>query len=145
MHARVWTGEPARSEAHAFAVRGDRFVAVGADADVRGLAGPRRTVDADLGLGGRRVVPGFIDTHWHLPARRSARLDNAGSVKVVQERLVEYARNLPADAWVTGRGWMPTDFPDRTAHKRYLDVVFPDRPVVIRDRTGTRRSRTHGH
>jgi predicted amidohydrolase YtcJ len=35
-----------------------------------------------------------------------------------------------------GRGWMPTDFPDRTAHKRYLDAVFPDRPVLIRDRDG---------
>ncbi len=100
---------------------------------MRALASPSTTV---VDLGGRRVVPGFIDTHWHLPARRSARLDNAGSVEVIQQRLVEYAKALPAGSWVVGRGWMPTDFPDRTAHKRYLDAVFPDRPVVIRDRDG---------
>jgi hypothetical protein len=82
------------------------------------------------------VVPGFNDAHWHLPARKDARLDNAGSVAVIQQRLQDYARTLPADAWVTGRGWMPPDFPDNTAHKRYLDEAFPDRPVVIRDRDG---------
>jgi predicted amidohydrolase YtcJ len=82
------------------------------------------------------VVPGFNDAHWHLPARKDARLDNAASVAVIQQRLSEYAATLPADSWVTGRGWMPPDFPDRTAHKRYLDAIFPDRPVVIRDRDG---------
>jgi predicted amidohydrolase YtcJ len=133
VNARVWTADAAQPAAEAFAVADGRFVAVGSGESVRALAGPSTQV---VDLSGRRVVPGFIDTHWHLPARRSARLDNAGSVKVVQERLVEYARSLPADAWVTGRGWMPTDFPDRTAHKRYLDAVLPDRPVVIRDRDG---------
>ena len=49
-----------------------------------GLAGPR-TVVTDLE--GLRVVPGFNDAHWHLPSRRSARLDDAGSVEVIQQRL----------------------------------------------------------
>jgi predicted amidohydrolase YtcJ len=133
VNARAWTGEPAQPEAQAFAVRGDRFVAVGADKDVRALAGPR-TVVTDLE--GLRVVPGFNDAHWHLPSRRSARLDGAGSVAVIQQRLVDYSRTLPAGSWVVGRGWMPTDFPNRTADRRYLDAVFPDRPVVIRDRDG---------
>jgi predicted amidohydrolase YtcJ len=131
VNSRVWTGEPARPEAQAFAVRGDRFVAVGTDADVRDLAGPR-TVVTDLQ--GLRVVPGFNDAHWHLPSRRTARLDGAGSVEVIQQRLLDYSRTLPPGSWVVGRGWMPTDFPDRTADRRYLDAVFPDRPVVIRDR-----------
>jgi predicted amidohydrolase YtcJ len=132
-NARVWTADAAQPAAEAFAVAEGRFVAVGSNETVRTLAGPSTTV---VDLGGRRVVPGFIDTHWHLPARRSARLDNAGSVEVIQQRLVEYAQGLPSGSWVVGRGWMPTDFPNRTAHKRYLDAVFPDRPVVIRDRDG---------
>jgi len=133
VNARVWTGESSKREAEAFAVRGDRFVAVGAPDAMRALAGPSTQV---VDLGGRRVVPGFNDAHWHLPARKDARLDNAGSVEVIQKRLEHYAATLPADAWVTGRGWMPPDFPENTAHRRYLDEVFPDRPVVIRDRDG---------
>ncbi len=131
--AKVWTGDTATPAAQAFAVRGDRIVAVGSDAQVRALAGPH-TVSVDLG--GRRVVPGFNDAHWHLPARRTARLDDAGSVVVIQQRLVEYAARFPAGSWVMGRGWTPGDFPDNTADKRYLDAVFPDRPAVIRDRDG---------
>jgi predicted amidohydrolase YtcJ len=131
--AKVWTGDPSMPSATAFAVRGDRIVGVGSDKEVRGLAGPG-TVSVDLG--GRRVVPGFNDAHWHLPARRTARLDNAGSVAEIQRRLVEYAARLPAGSWVMGRGWMPVDFPDYTADKKYLDAIFPDRPVVIWDRDG---------
>jgi predicted amidohydrolase YtcJ len=133
VNARVWTGDVLRPQVEAFAVRGDRIVAVGSAADMRRKAGRGTEV---IDLGGRRVVPGFNDAHWHLPARRSARLDNSGSVEVVQRRLAEYAARLPAGAWVVGRGWMPTDFPGRTAHRRYLDAIFPDRPVVIRDRDG---------
>jgi predicted amidohydrolase YtcJ len=114
-------------------VKGDRIVAVGSDTEVRALAGPG-TVSVDLG--GRRVVPGFNDAHWHLPARRTARLDDAGSVAVIQQRLIEYAKHFPPGSWVMGRGWMPVNFPDYTADKKYLDAVFPDRPVVIWDRDG---------
>ncbi len=133
VNAAVWTGDDTQPRVEAFAVRGDRIVAVGATEEMRRLAGPGTAV---TDLGGRRVVPGFNDAHWHLPSRRSARLDAAGSVEVIQRRLVEYARALPAGSWVVGRGWMPTDFPDRVADRRYLDAVFPDRPVVIRDRDG---------
>jgi predicted amidohydrolase YtcJ len=133
INARVWTGDLAQPEATAFATRGDRFVAVGSDEAVRSLASSDSVI---VDLDGRRVVPGFIDSHWHLPSRRSARLDAAGSVEVIQQRLLDYARGLPVDSWVVGRGWMPNDFPGRVAHKRYLDEIFPDRPVVIRDRDG---------
>jgi hypothetical protein len=132
-NARVWTADPAHPAAEAFAVSGERFVAVGSEAEARRAAGPGAVA---IDLQGRRVVPGFNDAHWHLPARRSARLDNAGSVGEIQRRLLEYAHSLPADSWVVGRGWMPTDFPDRRADRSYLDAVFPDRPVVIRDRDG---------
>jgi predicted amidohydrolase YtcJ len=133
LNSRVWTGDSAQPAATAFAIRGDRFVAVGSDDAVRRLA---TTDTLIIDLDGRRVVPGFIDAHWHLPSRRSARLDAAGSVAVIQQRLLDYARDLPAGSWVVGRGWMPNDFPGRVADKRYLDEIFPDRPVVIRDRDG---------
>ena len=62
INAKVYTVDTARPTADAFAVKANRFVAVGATADIRGLAGKNtRVVDA------RRmtVVPGFTDCHNH--------------------------------------------------------------------------------
>jgi predicted amidohydrolase YtcJ len=131
--ARVWTGDPSRPEVDAIAVADGRITAVGASAAIRALAGPATQLNE---MHGRRIIPGFNDAHWHLPSRRSARLDNAGSVAVIRERTQAYAQTLPSGAWIVGRGWVPTDFPDNTAHRKYLDDLFPDRPVVLRDRDG---------
>lgn len=115
------------------AIAGEQIVAVGTTAHVRSLASAStRVIDA----GGRRIVPGFHDSHWHLPSRRTADLADAGSVEEIQARLKEFALSLPPDAWITGRGWKPTDFPNNTAHREYLDAIFPDRPVYITDRDG---------
>jgi predicted amidohydrolase YtcJ len=49
--------------AQAVAIRGDRFVAVGANQEIAQLAGPNtRRID----LGGKAVIPGLIDAHAHL-------------------------------------------------------------------------------
>ena len=133
LNAKVWTGENATSEAEAIAVLGDRLVAVGYTVQVRALAGTTTTV---IDLGGRRVVPGFNDAHWHLPSRTQADLAGAGSITEIERRLRAYAETLPSDAWVLGRGWGAPDFPDNQPHRKYLDAVFPDRPVVLRDRDG---------
>jgi predicted amidohydrolase YtcJ len=131
--ARVWTVDPAQPEADAFAVRGGRFVAVGRTAQLLKLKGPRTEL---VSLGGRRVLPGFIDAHWHIPAQRAVRVDALGSPQAIVERLQTYAAEHPGDDLLVGRGWMPADFPDRTAHRRYLDGAFPSRPVLVRDRDG---------
>lgn len=133
VNARVWTGDSAAPVAEALAVREGRLVAVGGDAEVRALVGATtRVVD----LGGRRVVPGFIDAHWHLPTQSRADLVGAGNVQEIVKRLQAWAATLPKGAWVVGRGWTPSDFPQNAAHKQYLDAAFPDRPVLITDRDG---------
>jgi len=133
INGRIWTGAAASPEAEAMAVTGGRIVAVGTTAEIGALAGAgTRQID----LEGGRVVPGFNDAHWHLPTRRTADLGEAGSVDVIERRLREFAATLGPDEWITGRGWGATDFPDRRPHRRYLDAVFPDRPVLLTDRDG---------
>lgn len=58
----VLTMDPDVLAASAFAVAGDRFVAVGSDAEVLALAGPSTAV---VDLDGKAVTPGFIDSHSH--------------------------------------------------------------------------------
>jgi hypothetical protein len=133
INGKVWTVDTQQPEVQAFAVRKGRFVAVGTNEQVQKLAG-RHTRVVDLGQ--RRVLPGFIDGHWHIPAQRAVRVDSLGSPQAIVERLQTYAADHPGTDLLIGRGWMPADFPSRTAHRRYLDVAFPDRPVVVRDRDG---------
>src|SRR5438128_2557236 len=61
--AKIWTGDPAHPSAEALAVRGGRIVAVGSNTEVEKLRGAStRIFDAK----GRRVVPGFVDSHTHM-------------------------------------------------------------------------------
>lgn len=133
LNGSIWTGDPGTPEVAALAVTGDRISARGQTEAIAALAGPN-TVRVDLG--GRLVVPGFNDAHWHLPTRQTADLGAAGSVEEIQRRLQAFAATLPADAWITGRGWGPSDFPNLRAHRRYLDTLFPNRPVLLTDRDG---------
>lgn len=133
VNGRIWTGDSARPDASAMAIRGDRIVAVGTDSAIRALATASTAVED---LEGRRVLPGFHDAHWHLPTRRSADLVGAKDPDEIVTRLQTFATTLPADAWITGRGWTPDMFPGNTAHRRYLDSAFSDRAVLLTDRDG---------
>lgn len=62
-NAVVHTVDPDRPAAAAVAVTGDRITAVGDDATVTALAGPGTEV---VDLGGRLLLPGFVDAHNHL-------------------------------------------------------------------------------
>ncbi len=83
------------------------------------------------------IIPGLIDAHGHLLGQGlgMARADLVGtqSIAEVIERLQAKAAELPADAWLLGRGWdqndwETADFPTAAD----LDAAFPDRPVFLR-------------
>src|SRR5262249_22537755 len=64
-NSKIWTVNPGQPEAEAVAVWRGRIVAVGSNNDVKALIGPATRV---LDGKGRRVVPGFYDSHVHLLA-----------------------------------------------------------------------------
>lgn len=133
VNGKIWTGEKSRPQAEAMALRGDRLLAVGTNREVRRLSGPGTAV---VDLEGRRVVPGFIDSHWHFTASERANLVDSGNVQELQARLRTFAAAHPARDWVAGWGWGYTDFPNRLPEKKYLDQVLPDRPVLVWERDG---------
>jgi predicted amidohydrolase YtcJ len=60
--ARVYTADPDRSIAEAFAVQGGRIAYVGSAQGALALAGPKTRIER---LGGRLVLPGLFDSHIH--------------------------------------------------------------------------------
>ena len=62
-NARVYTVDDANPHAEAVAVRGNRILFAGSAADADAWRGPATEV---IDAGGRSLLPGFIDSHYHL-------------------------------------------------------------------------------
>jgi predicted amidohydrolase YtcJ len=126
----VYTVDAARSWAGAVAIRGDRIVAVGPEADVR-----ERVGDAAEILTGACVLPGFQDAHIHAAfagrIRRHVNLDDLHSLADYQDRIAAHAAAHPDAPWIVGGGWYTPTFGADGPHRRDLDAVVADRPVFL--------------
>src|SRR2546427_3009390 len=63
-NGQIYTFESSPPFVEALAVRDGRIAAIGRSADLRDSCSGFRRVD----LGGRTVVPGFVDSHIHVPS-----------------------------------------------------------------------------
>jgi predicted amidohydrolase YtcJ len=131
---KVWTGDKARPKASAVAVWRDRILLVGGDAEVRALVGPgTRVVD----LHGRRVVPGFNDSHVHLlgggTTLSQVALKDAADEAEFGRRLKEFDAKLPRGRWILGGNWdHDRTFAGKLPDAAMVDRYVRDRPVFIR-------------
>jgi predicted amidohydrolase YtcJ len=138
-NAVVHTVDAKRPRAEAVAIRANRIVAVGTNAEAQGFVGPRTRV---LDLAGSTVVPGFDDSHAHLLGIGFARLDvdlvgTRGYAEAV-ERVAAAVKTRKPGEWVRGRGWHEGkwDAPPPGAVRGFpthaaLTAVSPDNPVVL--------------
>src|SRR5436305_3813640 len=122
--------------AQAVAIKGDRIVAVGANADIARLAGPNtRRID----LRGRSVIPGLIDNHMHLLRagatwRWEVRWDGVASRKEALDLLRARTKAVRPNEWVYNLGgWTMDQFADdkRPFTRAELDNVAPENPVLL--------------
>lgn len=133
VHGRVYTLNAGQPWAEAVAIRGAKIVAVGSDAEVGKLRGAgTKIIDAQ----GRLVLPGFVDSHIHFLdgsfSLGRVNLEGAKDPADIQQRLRAYAAQHPGTGWVLGRGWNYAMFGAvALPHKKYLDEIFPDRPVFL--------------
>lgn len=141
-NAKVYTVDPARPTAQAFAVRGGRFVALGTNDEIRSLVGPGvQTYDAQR----MTVVPGFIDTHNHAVGEMllyEVAVGNPFEVEFVTiasivDKLKARAAQTPPGTWVSGHFFDDTKLKDgRQLNRHDLDRVSRDHPVIVTHRGG---------
>lgn len=132
-HARCFTADPARPFAQAIAVRGNRLAFVGGDREAEAWRGPRtRTIDA----GGRTLMPGFIDSHFHLLwgsiELRDAQLGDVKTPEQLTAMLRAFAHEHPNDVCLVGRGLSYSLLPEgQSLTRHHLDAIAPDRPLIV--------------
>jgi predicted amidohydrolase YtcJ len=135
VNAKVATLDPKRPSATAIAIRGERILAVGSEAELNSHKNEKtRVIDA----GGRTVIPGINDAHTHfirggLTYTNEVRWDGVASLAEGMRRVREQARRTPAPHWVQViGGWTWAQF----AEKRFptldeINAATGDTPCMI--------------
>jgi hypothetical protein len=134
-NAKVTTLESTRPEAKAFAVRGERIVAVGGEAEIMALRTENtRVIDA----GGRRIIPGLNDSHFHLVRgardyNLELRWDGVASLERGLRMIAEQVQRTPKGQWVrVAGGWSPFQFTEkRMPTIAELNAAAPNTPLYV--------------
>lgn len=140
----VFVADSALTTHEALAVRGERVLAVGSDAEVRRLiGGDTRVVE----LNGALLTPGFNDAHMHLASGGMDMLEvvlqGVSAPDEIRRRVARAAADAAPGEWILGRGWDHTRLPEEALGpggwptRELLDRAAPDHPVFL--------SRVDGH
>lgn len=139
LHGRIATMDRAHPTATAIAVRGERIVAVGGDAEImRHVTERTRRID----LRGRFAMPGFIEGHGHFLGIGAMQLELDLRGASTWDEIVALAagaaqRAQPGD-WVVGRGWhqdkwttKPEPNVEGVPLHDELSRATPENPVIL--------------
>ncbi len=133
-HARLVTVDAQFRIAEAMAIRGERIIAVGDNAEVLRLAETKTEL---LDLQGKTVLPGLIDSHVHATGAAEYEFDHKMPDMLSIADVLEYIRGraelLDDGEWIS----VGQVFVTRLAEQRFptraeLDEVAPNNPVYFR-------------
>ncbi|MEY2575065.1 MAG: hypothetical protein QOF80_552 [Verrucomicrobiota bacterium] len=133
VNGNIYTMNERQPRAEAIAVKGDRIVFVGSNADAKKYqTAETKMVD----LGGKTAVPGLTDSHCHIfgigERELNLNLEGANTLEDFLARVKEGVAKTERGKWITGRGWIetfwkPPQFPTRAD----LDKIAPNNPVFL--------------
>ena len=132
LNGRIFTSDSAHPYVQAVAVRGDRIVGAGTSEKITSLAGPQMK---RLDLGGRLVIPGINDAHYHCDVEPSSFQLRFKSMDPTWQEVVDQltAAEAKAPKGILVLGDIgPTALDDPQANRASLDKLVPDHPVVLR-------------
>jgi predicted amidohydrolase YtcJ len=128
-------GRASEPASEAIALEDGRILGIGSAADLRSRS---RSDVTEIDVGGRRVIPGLIDSHAHvlragLTWDREIRWEGVPSLEAALEAVRGRARALGFGAWVPViGGWHEGQFSEgRRPTRDDLDRVVPDNPCYV--------------
>jgi predicted amidohydrolase YtcJ len=134
VNGKIVTVDDRFSVVQALAIRHQRIVATGSNADIRKLADANtKIIDAK----GRTIIPGLIDNHSHwirAAEHDELRFDGVTSRAQALQMVISRARMAKPGEWVSVLGgWSEEQFTDepRGFPLAELDKLAPDTPVAL--------------
>jgi predicted amidohydrolase YtcJ len=132
-HGKIVTVDEKFTVAEGLAVKGDRILAVGTNADVLKLAGPKTE---KIDLQGKTVLPGLADSHVHPTAASVYEFDHPvpemDTIADVLKYIGSRAATLEKGKWIVVQQVFITRLRDqRYPTRKELDLVAPDHPVLF--------------
>ena len=135
VNAKITTLDKSNPQASAVLIRDGRFAIVGDEGEVRAAAGQNvQAIDA----GGRRVIPGLIDSHMHvirggLNYNMELRWDGVPTLADAMAMLKKQAANTPPPQWVrVVGGFTEHQFVEkRLPTLDEINAAAPETPVFI--------------
>jgi predicted amidohydrolase YtcJ len=127
----VYTVTEKQPKAEAVAVKANRIVFVGSNADAKRFHAAR-IVD----LHGGTVVPGFTDSHCHIfgigEREMQFNMEGINSLEDFLARVKERVDKTSPGKWIVGRGWIETFWkPPQFPTRQDLDKIAPNNPVFL--------------
>ena len=143
-NGKIVTVDEAIGEVQAIAIRGDRILAVGSNAQMKALTDDSTMI---IDLKGKLAIPGFIEGHGHFTSLGDAKMNldlmavrNWG--EVIEMVAAAVAKASPGE-WIIGRGWHQEkwDKAPRGAVEGFpthhgMSAVSPDNPVFLSHASG---------
>src|SRR5437660_12386617 len=131
VNGHVITVDARFSIAQAIAIKDGRFTAVGTNAAIRQLAGPKTTT---IDLHGQTVIPGLADGHLHdAGGGPGVDLSRARSLADILAAVAARVKQSgPDDVIVSNSDWHEAQLQEhRLPYRADLDTVAPANPVVL--------------
>ena len=132
-NARLLTMHKPAISADSLAIRGNRILAVGSNADVKPLKDKHtRIIDARMNT----VMPGIIESHIHLFGGAveldSLMINNIKGLSAVSDKIREYAKGNSKDRIIIVNSASPVSLgDDMPITRQALDAIISDRPLAL--------------
>lgn len=143
-NGKIVTVDKSDTEVQAIAVKDDKIVALGTDAEIKARIGPEtKSID----LEGKLAIPGFMEGHGHFMGIGNAQmildLTKPKNFDEIVAMVAEAVKKAKPGEWITGRGWHQDkwdkkpepSFEGLPLHDK-LSEVSPDNPVLLTHASG---------